>query len=328
MDQSRVKQVKTQRGFTYSYYFSPAAADKPVLFLAHGFPSGAYLWSKHVPFFESRGYGLVVPDLLGYGGTDKPTDPACYVGSGHAQDIVDIFDNEGIDRIIAVAHDWGSRVVSRLLNYFPSRVAACGFLDVGYGPPNTAYADPIKQLEAVAQMVGYDVGAYMRFFIHPDAPGLIEKNFDSFFSLLYPEQPEMWKETMCVSGGAREWIESNKTTGLPSYLTLEDLQHDRTEFLKGGMTAPLCWYKVLADKSNAEDDAKIPSTAYNINQPLLFIAFNHDPVGLPMFGDTTHAQYAKGKVTRKAVDGGHWAVLSHAHEINDILLEWIEGLEA
>jgi hypothetical protein len=87
----------------------------------------------------------------------------------------------------------------------------------------------------------------------------------------------MWKETMCVSGGAREWIESNKTTGLPSYLTLEvniflmiqmifpgpsaylpaqqDLQHDRTEFLKGGMTAPLCWYKVLADKSNAEDDA-------------------------------------------------------------------------
>jgi hypothetical protein len=25
-------------------------------------------------------------------------------------------------------------------------------------------------------MVGYDVGAYMRFFIHPDAPGLIEKN--------------------------------------------------------------------------------------------------------------------------------------------------------
>ncbi|KAJ7243077.1 alpha/beta-hydrolase [Mycena rebaudengoi] len=299
MDQSRVKQVKTQLGFTYS------CRQGLWLFLAHGFPSGAYLWSKHVPFFESRGYGLV------------PTDATCYVGSGHAQDILDILDNEGNRQ----DHRGDPASVSRLLNYFPSRVAACGFLNVGYSPPNTVYADLIKQLEVVAQMVGYDVGAYMRFFIHPDAPGLIEKNFDSFFSLVYPEQPEMWKETMCVSGGAREWIESNKTTGLPSYLTLEDLQHDRTEFLKGGMTAPLCWYRVLADKSNAEDDAKIPSTAYNINQPLLFIAFNHD-------SHTTHAQYAKGKVTRKEVDGDHWAVLSHVHEINDILLEWIEGLEA
>ncbi|KAJ7575689.1 hypothetical protein C8J56DRAFT_801174 [Mycena floridula] len=33
----------TRRGFTYSYYFSPAAEGKPVLFFVHGFLSGSYL---------------------------------------------------------------------------------------------------------------------------------------------------------------------------------------------------------------------------------------------------------------------------------------------
>jgi pimeloyl-ACP methyl ester carboxylesterase len=59
-----------------------------------------------VPFFEQLGYGLVVPELLGYGGTDKPTDPKFYIGSGHAQDIVDIFDAEGVNQVIAIGHDW------------------------------------------------------------------------------------------------------------------------------------------------------------------------------------------------------------------------------
>lgn len=55
---------------------------------------------------QPLGYGLIVPDLLGYGGTDKPTDLESYVGSGHAQDIIDILDKEGIDKVIGVGHDW------------------------------------------------------------------------------------------------------------------------------------------------------------------------------------------------------------------------------
>lgn len=106
MDQSRYKKVKTRRGFTYSYYVSPPATGKPVLFFAHGFPANSSLWRKQVAFFEPLGYGLLVPDLLGYGGTDKPTDPKLYVGSGHANDIADILDAEGLEQVIAIGHDW------------------------------------------------------------------------------------------------------------------------------------------------------------------------------------------------------------------------------
>ncbi|KAJ6614936.1 alpha/beta-hydrolase [Mycena sp. CBHHK59/15] len=327
MNQSHVKQVKTQRGFTYSYYFSPPAAGKPVIFFSHGFPSGAYLWRKQIAFFEPLGYGLVVPDLLGYGGTDKPTDPKFYVGSGLAQDVIDIFNNEGIEQAIALGHDWGSRVVSRLLNYHPQRVVACAFFGIGYGPPDSEYADPIAKSQMIKKMVGYDVLAYMQFFIQPDAAPLLEKNFDSFFSLLYPETPETWKDTMCVSGGAKAWIESNQTAPLPSYLSPQEKEHYQKQLLDGGLSAPLCWYKVLIEAHNTKDDGQIPVTSHAIRQPCLFVAFTRDVIGLPLFGDGTHTKYVTGAYTRKEVAGGHWGVESHADELNQILLEWLGGLD-
>jgi pimeloyl-ACP methyl ester carboxylesterase len=71
---------------------------------------------------------------------------------------------------------------------------------------------------------------------------------------------------------------------------------------------------------------EIPPEAAEIKQPLLFVAFTGDCVGLPIMGDTVHAKYAKGPVTRKEIDGDHWGAESHAGEINEILLEWLRGL--
>jgi hypothetical protein len=38
MDENNYKQTKTKRGFSYTYYYSPPTAGKPVLFFSHGFP--------------------------------------------------------------------------------------------------------------------------------------------------------------------------------------------------------------------------------------------------------------------------------------------------
>ncbi|KAJ7339005.1 Alpha/Beta hydrolase protein, partial [Mycena albidolilacea] len=187
MGQTRHKQVKTQRGFTYSYSASLAASGKPTLLFVHGFPAGSFLWRRQVPFFQQLGYGLIVPDLLGYGETDKPTDLTVYVGSGHAQDLVDILDAEGVEQVVAIGHDWGVMPVSRLINYHPERIAACSFLAGGYAPPLALGSDRISQHAQIKQAVGYDVWAYMRFLVQPDAAAIIEEHIDSFISLIYPE---------------------------------------------------------------------------------------------------------------------------------------------
>ena len=106
MDAALFKDVTVSRGIKYHYYYSPAAAAQPTLLFCHGFPSPSVDWRYFVPFFKSRGYGIVVPDLLGYGETDKPTDAAMYVSSKVCRDVVDILDAEGVKKAIVIGHDW------------------------------------------------------------------------------------------------------------------------------------------------------------------------------------------------------------------------------
>lgn len=70
-----------------------------------------------------------------------------------------------------------------------------------------------------------------------------------------------------------------------------------------------------------------PPAAWDIHQPLLFVAFNRDFVVLPVFGDKTHGKYAKGPVTREEINGDHWGLMSHAGELSEILLKWVGGLD-
>ncbi|KAF7304587.1 hypothetical protein HMN09_00861800 [Mycena chlorophos] len=334
MDFTRFKQIKTQRGFTYAYYFVAASHGKPTLFFAHGFPTPAYLWRKQISFFEPLGFGIIAPDLLGYGGTDKPTDAKAYVGSALAQDVVDILDAEGIDKVIAIGHDWGVRVVSRLINYHSDRLLAAAVLAVGYFPPQAVGTDITLALK---EKLGYDAFAYQRFFVEPGAHLLMEKNFDnfdSFFSLLFPlpkseTQPEdLWLDYMCVEGKTKEWIEANRTTELVPYSSSTDKEYVKKSLLDGGLQGPLAWYTVLHSGDGAADDARCIAAA-TITKPFLFIAFNDDPICRPEVGNATHAAYVQpqSNLTTRAVDGDHWALISNAEEVNKALFGWIEGDE-
>lgn len=106
MDPSLSKNFKTSRGVNYHYYFSPAQDGKVTLFFAHGFPSNANSWHKQASFFRNLGYGVLVPDLLGYGETDKPMDTESYRFKFMVVDITEIFDHEKIEKVVAIGHDW------------------------------------------------------------------------------------------------------------------------------------------------------------------------------------------------------------------------------
>ncbi|KAK7019099.1 epoxide hydrolase [Favolaschia claudopus] len=325
MDQTNYRQTTTKRGFTYSYYFAPPAPGKPVLFFSHGFPSSSTLWKRQVPFFQQRGYGIIVPDNLGFGATDKPTDPKLYSGRGLSGDIGDILDAEQIEQVIAIGHDWGSYVVSRILHYFPQRVSASAFLAVGYFPMDGSL-NLVRDYETFIELFGVDIFAYQRFFIHPDAPAIIEKNIDSFLSLVYPETPEQWKTSLTVEGATRTWLETNTIKPLPAYMSTEDAEYLKASLLSGGVSAPLCFYRATDEDANIEEDAQLPPSARDISMPVLYIAFNKDYVALPAFADVGHQKYIKGPFTRKELAVDHWGLLSHPAEVNDILLGWLESL--
>lgn len=97
----------TTRALTYSYIHIPPQLPKTqyILFL-HGFPSTSRDWRHQISFFTAKGYGILAPDLLGFGETSKPSELEMYRGEGMASDIVEILVSEGVEVVVGVAHDW------------------------------------------------------------------------------------------------------------------------------------------------------------------------------------------------------------------------------
>ena len=177
------KSLNLSTGHTYSYVYIPAAdhINKTILFL-HGFPSSCYDWRHQITFFSSIGYGILAPDLLGYGGTSKPTSAEEYKAKNMTAGIAEILDHEKLQQVHAVAHDTGCILLSRLANYIPGRLLSCTFLAVPYSKPREHF-----DLEAVnamtKQLLGKEQFGYIKFFIQGGAGSVLDEHVSTRSSM-------------------------------------------------------------------------------------------------------------------------------------------------
>lgn len=90
-------------------YKKPAHPEKPHILFVHGFPSSSYDWRHQVEYFSDQGYGIIAPDLLGYGNTSKPADPHEYTAEAIGDGIVEVVKQVTKDddiKVLGVGHDW------------------------------------------------------------------------------------------------------------------------------------------------------------------------------------------------------------------------------
>lgn len=125
MDASLYTNVLTTRGINYSVFYDKGSdASKETLLFLHGFPSSSYDWRHQVAYFKARGHSIIVPDMLGYGNTDKPTDAEAYARSLVAKDIIDVLDAvHGEQPVVVVGHDWWAQELCFELNTLINSIA-------------------------------------------------------------------------------------------------------------------------------------------------------------------------------------------------------------
>ena len=166
MDALEKKTIKVSRGFTYTYYTSPARSSLPTLILFHGWPDTAELWEGVITnYLKPAGYGIVALDCLGYGGTSKPTDYKDYNFQHMSKDAIDILDHEKLGKVISLGHDWGCGSAQRLYNFHADRVTGLVMLNVAYIPPSPEPFNLDRTIEATTQFFGY--GTYVSSFSRP-----------------------------------------------------------------------------------------------------------------------------------------------------------------
>lgn len=93
-------------GTTYDSVLIEPKQNNPYILFLHGFPASSYDWRHQIAFFSDLGYGVFAPDLLGYGGTDKPSQLEAYKLKQMSEDIVSLLDHHDIKEAIGVGHDW------------------------------------------------------------------------------------------------------------------------------------------------------------------------------------------------------------------------------
>ncbi|MFP4635756.1 MAG: haloalkane dehalogenase [Nitriliruptoraceae bacterium] len=82
-------------------------SDAHPVVLLHGEPTYSYLWREVIPPLVEAGLRVVAPDLVGFGRSDKPTDPAWYSHDRLGAALAAHLDAVVPGPLTLVVHDWG-----------------------------------------------------------------------------------------------------------------------------------------------------------------------------------------------------------------------------
>lgn len=320
------KETVTSRGIKYSYRYAAAQAGKPTLLLLHGFPSTSHDWRHQITFFVAKGFGIVAPDMLGYGGTDKPTDPLDYRGYLMSRDLVDILDAEKAERVIAIGHDWGTMPTTYLETLHQERFIAFAHLAVGFNLGRGFLLE--KMLPLFKQMFGTELFGYWAFFNKEEAAGILEKNIDSMYDLLFPKDPALWKTYMNPLGAADTFITEGKRVETADYLSAEDREIFRESFSKGGLTGPLSYYKLASRGLQDTDGLELSNDKVKVTKPVLYIGGQQDYICKPEMQKPGMEKICED-LQFEVFDCDHWIQLALPDRVNATIERWIEakGLE-
>lgn len=107
----------------------PRDAD-PVLCL-HGEPTWGYLYRHELPPLVAAGHRVIVPDLVGFGRSDKPSRMDDHTYARHVGWITGLVDALDLEGTTLLAQDWGGLIGLRVLAGRPDRFAGAVLANTG-----------------------------------------------------------------------------------------------------------------------------------------------------------------------------------------------------
>ena len=302
------------------------AGTGPLVLLVHGFPESWYSWRHQLPALAQAGYRAVAIDVRGYGQSSKPTAIEAYRMMVHVADNLGVVAALEAESAVIVGHDWGSPIAANSALLRPDVFRALGLLSVPYAPRGHR-----RPTESFAKLGGAEE-FYINYFQQPGrAEGEIEQDVAGWLAGFYlaasgdaGASPDGGSIATVKPGGrlkdrfAAEFVR-------PNWLGQDDLDFYISEFCHTGFTGGLNRYRnVDRDWEDLAFCAGAP-----IEVPSVFIGGDRD--GPTLWGGASIAAF---ETTLPQLRGshilsgcGHWTQQERADEVNQILVEFLAGLD-
>jgi haloalkane dehalogenase len=135
------------------HYVDEGDATAPVVLLLHGEPTWSFLYRKMIPVLVHAGLRTVAPDLVGFGKSDKPTDPALFTYQRHVDWLAEFVEGLELRDITLVCQDWGGLLGLRVLAAMPDRFARVVAANTGLPTGDRPAPEAFQQWQQFSQTV-------------------------------------------------------------------------------------------------------------------------------------------------------------------------------
>ena len=103
------------------HYLDEGPNDANPIILFHGEPTWSYLFRKMIPVLTEAGYRVVVPDMVGFGKSDKFESKYDYSYQHHIEVMKELIKRLDLKNATHFGQDWGGLVGLRVVAEMPNR---------------------------------------------------------------------------------------------------------------------------------------------------------------------------------------------------------------
>jgi pimeloyl-ACP methyl ester carboxylesterase len=276
-------------GFRLAFDRFGTPGAQPVVLL-HGWPGNRHDYRRVVPLLDAAA-DVVVPDLRGFGGSDKHVVDIrhFYSATAQASSVVGLINELGLSDAVLAGYDVGSRVAQSVARMHPHLVKA-----LVLSPPVPGAGDRVLQPHAQQEFW------YQAFQQLPIADRLIDGNPDTVREYLR----HFWSH----------WSGPNFTV---SEGDLDRLVSDYA--LPGAFAASIAWYRAGAGTVEQSLTELPPDRAIKIHAATDVLWPQHDPLFPRAWADRLDDYFDDVRL-HLAEGAGHFTPLECPDEFADLII--------
>jgi pimeloyl-ACP methyl ester carboxylesterase len=278
-------------------HYAESGTGNQLVLLLHGFPEFWYSW-RHQLDALGKHFHVVAPDMRGYNLSDKPARVEDYRVDVIVGDVIGLIDHFGASRAAVIGHDWGATVAWAVAQRHPDRVSKLAVMQV---PPAAVWRANMSLRQVLRSW-------YMLFF-------------------QLPRVPEWMIGRKNMAAIDRTFTESVFRKGSFSADEIEKYKEALRQ--PGALSSAVNYYRAninrLASRGSKSNSEASSSSNERTRVPTLFIFAEQDFAILPEtvrgVADHVDAPYRELRIKHS----GHWVQNEAAEEVNDALIEFLNG---